>query len=477
MRSISSFEMEIIDTNCEYHGLSRLQLMENAGRALAEEVEKRGFRKIVIFAGKGNNGGDAFAAVRHLRGEIEIYLLGKAEEIRTEIARRNFEILRKCGVKIKEITDSSMLPEKIDADVIIDAIFGTGVRHPIREPEKSAIELINRSDAFVLSVDVPSGMSPDDGSGELSVRADLTVTFHRMKKGLEGMNNVVVKSIGISEELEELSGPGELRVLMRRDRNSHKGENGRILVIGGGEFTGAPALTAMAALRCGVDWVTIAAPEKIKNVISSFSPNMIVSGYRGNFLSAENIDELRELIEKHDVTVIGMGLGRREETKEAVRELLKIKSRFVIDADALHAISEPLKIEAILTPHRGEFRVLGGEVFSSREEMREEVRRVAEKLNATILLKAPEDIISDGERVRVNLTGNPGMTVGGTGDVLSGIAAALWIKEPALYAASGGAFLCGFAGDVAFSKKGYSLLATDIIECIPEALEMIKWAL
>jgi len=477
MRSITSFEMEMIDANCEYHGLSRLQLMENAGRGLAEEIERRGFKKIVIFAGRGNNGGDAFVAARHLKGEIEVYLLGKEKDIRTEIAKRNFELLKKCNVKIREITDASMLPERIDAEVIVDAIFGTGVHHPIREPERSAIRLMNRSDAFIISVDVPSGMNPDDGSGEEVVKADLVVTFHRMKKGLESLENVVVKGIGISEELEELAGPGELKVLMKRDEESHKGDNGRILVIGGGEFTGAPALTALAALRCGADWVTLAVPERIKSVVASFSPNLIVRGYEGEYLTEKNVELLGELVEKHDITVIGMGLGRREETKEAVREILKMKSRFVVDADALHAISEPLEMEAILTPHRGEFGVLGGEISQSFEEMKENVRKVAERLGAVILLKGRRDIISDGEKIKVNLSGNPGMTVGGTGDVLAGIVAALWVKESALYAASGGAFLCGLAGDIAYSKKGYSLLATDVIESIPEALERIRWVL
>jgi len=467
--------MDIIDMNCEYHGLSRLQLMENAGRGIAEEIEKRGFKRVVIFAGKGNNGGDAFVAARHLRGEIEIYLLGRESEIRTEIARRNFEILKRSGIKIREITDSSMLPEKVKADVIVDAIFGTGVRHPIREPEASAIDLINRSDAFILSVDVPSGMNPDDGSGEKFVRADIIVTFHRMKRGLEGFQNVVIKDIGISERLEELCGPGDVKILLKRRDDSHKGDNGRILVVGGGEFTGAPALTAMAALRCGVDWVTIATPEKIKEIVSSFSPNLIVKSYKGEILSPENVEFLKNLVEKHDVTIIGMGLGRKKGTIEAVSEILKMNGRFVIDADALHSISSPLNCEAILTPHRGEFRVLGGETKETLEEMKEEVRKVAKELKATILLKGPKDLISDGERIRVNLTGNAGMTVGGTGDVLAGIVGALWTKEPALYAASGGAFLCGLAGELAYSKKGYSLLPTDIIESIPEALERIRW--
>jgi NAD(P)H-hydrate epimerase len=355
-------------------------------------------------------------------------------------------------------------------------MLGTGVRGSVREPVASAIDIINASSAFVLSVDVPSGFNPDNF--EKVVRADLTITNHRMKEGLfsrpEVAGEIEVADIGIPTRATLIVEAGDLPPA--RNAGSHKGDNGRVLVIGGGAFTGAPALAALAALRTGADWVTVAAPQSVAGAIASFSPDLIVHSLSGSYLASDNIDTVNALVRKHDVTVIGMGLGRESETAEAVSGILMSNpdARFVIDADALHALRMPMPVQdgalPIITPHAGEFRMLGGVVSADLDERCELVRDFSARNHVVTLLKGNTDVISDGIAVRINQTGNPGMTVGGTGDVLAGVTGAIFAKIGALAAASAGALIVGTAGDLAFVKYGCGLLATDVIECIPDAM-------
>lgn len=470
--------MAALDKNCEYLGISRLQLMENAGASVANAVKKR-FKqgKVVIIAGLGNNGGDGFVAARHLKGyDVKVILLGKRSEIKTQEAKKNFEVLEFCRVEIIEASDSRELERLRDlienADIVIDAIFGTGIQGAIREPAATAIDLINQSKGFVIAIDIPSGLDPDSGEAEKCVDADLTVTFHKPKKGLLKLKRekLEVADIGIPLEAELFVGPGDLR--FERDPESHKGDNGRVLVIGGGTHTGAPALTALAALRTGVDVVTVAAPKSVAYTIASFSPDLIVFPLSSNSLVEADVQIISKLIEKHDVTVIGMGLGREEATKRAIRAIIPLCRKVVIDADALHALELPIprNTSAIITPHSGEFKLVSGiELPVNWRERLDIVKQFSRENNLTVLLKGRMDIISDGETVKVNRTGNAAMTVGGTGDVLAGIVSALFFKLSPVEAASVGAFICGRAGDIAFEQKNYGILATDVIENIPLA--------
>ena len=480
---ITPSEMRRIDRNCMGIGLLPIQLMENAGAYVAHEVRARFDRgTIVVLAGTGNNGGDGFVAARHLLDyDPEILLLGRARDIATDEARRNWQILKNLDANISEIRDSSELSDsELDADVIIDAILGTGVQGRVREPTASAIRLINASDAFIVAVDVPSGFDPDHPS--YSVHADLTVTFHRVKTGLFGYPEVTgkvkVAEIGIPARAERIAGTGDLPPV--RSAGSHKGDSGRVLVIGGGAFTGAPALAALAALRTGADWVTVATPRNVAPEIAGFSPNLIIHALSGRYLAHDDTQAIDALIRRHDVVVIGMGLGRESETAEAVLEIITANpdTRFVIDADALHALEMPMPDRGraampVVTPHAGEFKQLGGTVAAGIDERCELVRNFSLKNHVVTLLKGAIDVISDGEEVRTNHTGNAGMTVGGTGDVLAGVVGALLATHdtPAAVAATAGAFITGTAGDLAFRKFGYGLLATDVIECIPEAMQ------
>ena len=475
IEAITSKQMRAIELNAACLGVSSLELMENAGRAIASKVRERfTTANITIFAGRGNNGGDALVAARYLEGfNVNVVLLGHAREIKTKETKTNWDKLKNTGILLREVHS----PEDLDtafmasSDIIIDAIFGTGVHGKIRELEATTIDLINASNAFVVSVDVPSGMHPDTGMGEKMVNPDVILTFHKVKRGLVKAPNVKVVDIGIPKDAELLAGPGDLRLLAPRDAKSHKGDNGRILVIGGGVYSGAPALAALAALRTGADIATVAAPISVADIIASFSPNLIVSPLASDILVPDDVPIIKELIPKHDVVVMGMGLGKSELTDKAIREIIPLCKKIVVDADALGALEFPLE-GGIITPHITEFKLLcGADYLKDKKNMNGLVKRFAEKNNVVVLLKGKTDIISDGISIKMNRTGNAGMTVGGTGDVLAGIVGAIYAKNNALEAAVAGAFINGKAGDIAFEEYGFGLLATDVIDNIPKAME------
>lgn len=477
--------MKAIDVNCAYLGLSPLQLMENAGAGIAHEIASMLDSGTVLFiAGRGNNGGDAFVAARHLAGKegyrIKVILLGHRSRIRSEEAQANFYLLGYSGVsEIREISDSSELKTYNgwdEADIIVDAMLGSGLEGPVREPESTAIDLINHSGKLVISVDTPSGFEPDAHVPGKCVDADLTITFHRMKTELllpraeRFTGEIKVIDIGVCRDAEDFVGKGDVLNLYKRTPESHKGNSGRVLVIGGGPYYGAPALAGMAALRAGADIVTLAVPENIASTVASFSPNLIlVRSLSGDFLRPEHVPKICDLLESHDVVVIGPGLGRGEETLEAVAQILPICKKAVIDADALYNLSLPIqgRGEFIITPHAAEFTRLAGEKPpESIEKRKEMVRAFSKGKQVVTLLKGNIDVVSDGKNVRLNRTGNAGMSVGGTGDVLAGVVGALFTVNGAMDSACCGCFINGLAGDLAFKKRGWGLLASDIVKRI-----------
>ncbi|MCZ7403099.1 MAG: NAD(P)H-hydrate dehydratase [Candidatus Methanoperedens sp.] len=485
MQAITSSRMAAIDANCEYLGIKRLVLMENAGTAVARAVKERiSTGNVVIIAGKGNNGGDAFVAARHLSGfDVIVILLGRKEEIKTPEALQNWNALENTSIPLKQVADSNALDRKLieNADIIIDGIFGTGVRGKIRELESTAINLINASGAFVISVDVPSGLDPDGGKFEKSVKAGITVTFHKIKAGLlphevkKYSGEIRVVDIGIPQDAELYVGPGDIQPFLKRPATSHKGDAGRVLVIGGGPYSGAPALAALGALRSGADIVTVAAPRNVSDIIASFSPNLIVHALTGDILLEEDISVISRLISGHDVVVMGMGLGTADETLCAIEKIVPLCKKAVIDADALSPRLIPLfNNKIIITPHAGEMKRLSGlDVPHDLKERVKMIKDFADDHEVTVLLKGAVDIISDGIEVRANRTGNAGMTVGGTGDVLAGLTGALFARcDSPLEAAASSAFINGAAGDFAFCEFGYGLLATDVIDYIPTVMKV-----
>ena len=507
MRPITSLEMAIADENASFLGIPRLILMENAGRAVAEALlhrlgDIRG-RKVVVVAGLGNNGGDGLVAARHLAcmgARVSVILLGHEEDIRTAEAKKNWAILKNMllSMELFQVRSPEELSEAWnelgagEADAIIDAIFGTGLRGRVRSPFSEAIELINASKALVVAVDIPSGLNPDTGEpSSPTVRADITVCMHRLKPGLleakarPFVGELIVADIGMPPEAELIVGPGDLKAYLkpRRPPHSKKGDFGRILIVGGSpDYSGAPALSALAALRAGSDLAIVAAPRTVADVIRAFSPNLIVRPLRSDRLSPPDVPDVLALARRSTSMVIGPGLGTDEATFEAVLEIISKVARslpLVIDADAIKALaSKPIGLsgsKAVITPHAGEFKLLSGAELprpGDLEGRMKAVEELANRLGTVILLKAHEDIISDGKRTKLNVTGNPGMTVGGTGDVLTGVVASLLSKGLGPFeAACIGAFVNGMAGDIAVRELGYHILATDVIERIPIVLK------
>jgi NAD(P)H-hydrate epimerase len=336
-------------------------------------------------------------------------------------------------------------------------------------------------------VDVPTGINSDTGEvlGN-AVKANLTVTFYKSKPGLVKAKNyageVVVKNIGLPQELEMFAGPGDVTFATKpRTSEAHKGDFGKILVIGGSKtFTGAPALAALAALRTGVDIATIASPEKTATAISSMSPSLITIKLKGKHLSPSNVSAVQEHLESATAVVLGPGLGLHSETKEAVDQIIeqleKTNTPLLLDADGLKSFAgfkRKLQCPTVLTPHAREYEILTGEKLScSFEEKVQSVQKAAKKLGATILLKGPVDVISDGVQTKFNFAGNPAMTVGGTGDVLSGVVGGLLaMGTNSFNAAVAGAFVNGAAGDFVAVEKGCHMLPTDLLDLIPAVLD------
>jgi NAD(P)H-hydrate epimerase len=472
---ISASRMAAVDRNAAALGVPRTQLMESSGNAIAREVRDLAGQDdaVAIVAGRGNNGGDAFVAARFLDDlDVAVHLLGRPESIRTDIARENWEALEEAEYDTRVVRDSRALD--LDApDLIVDGLLGTGIAGAPREPEASAIMVINASDAAVLSVDVPSGIDADTGeTAGVAVDADRVVTFHDTKPGLDALDaEVAVADIGIPGAAEWFVGPGDLLAL-GRDPESHKGDHGRVFVIGGGPYTGAPALSAQAALRAGADLAYVAAPGVVAETIQGYSEDLIVERYEGERLTPAWVDPLLDRASERDVVVLGPGLGDAPDTLEAVRAFLEsYEGLAVIDADALAVVPDLITgATLVCTPHRGELAEMGGSTEGNWRDRAAAVEAFAADLGHTFLLKGAHDVISDGEETRVNRTGNAGMTVGGTGDVLAGATGALLATHEPREAAAIAAYANGRAGDLAVEERGNGLLASDLLDRLPEAM-------
>ena len=472
---ITSDRMAAVDANAAALGVPRKQLMESSGNAVARAVRERTDPgdAVTIVAGRGNNGGDAFVAARFLEAfDVTVHLLGRPESISTEIARENWDALREVEYETTVVRDSRAL-DLGDPDVIVDALLGTGIAGSPREPEASAIEAINAATGTVVSVDVPSGIDANTGEAAgAAVEADRVVTFHDEKPGVADLDAAVtVADIGIPEAAERFVGPGDL-LSLGRDPWSHKGDHGRIFVIGGGPYTGAPALAAQAALRAGADLAYVAVPGVVAENVQGYSEDLIVERYESDRLTPEWVDPLLDRAAERDVVVLGPGLGDAPETRDAVGEFLGgYGGRAVVDADALSVVPE-VETDATLvcTPHAGELREMGGPAAEGWRERADAVEAFAAELGHVLLLKGAYDVISDGRETRVNRTGNPGMTVGGTGDVLAGAVGALLATQEPLPAGAIGAYANGRAGDLVVEERGNGLLASDLLDRLPEAL-------
>ncbi len=448
---ITALDSRVLDTNSESLGVSVETLMENAGKALANAITKEySGKKILFVCGTGNNGGDGFVAARILSSDCAIF-----SEPKTALAKQQF----------KKISNPLKFNEELfkKYDVIVDCVLGTGIHGNVKKPYSDYIDAINKSEKIIVSCDVPSGFGADK-----IVKPKMTVTFHDIKDGMTEKNcgKIVISDIGIPKDAETIVGPGDMLRFPVPKEDSHKGQNGKLLIIGGGPYVGAPGLAGLAALRIGADLVHIATPTASFAGISAMSPNFIMHKLNGNCLSEDSVDELIKLSENADAVLIGPGLGTAETTMKSVKKFVEIcKKPLVIDADAITAIAGVnLKRtnETIFTPHHSEFKRLAGD---------KKLNEIALQLNAVVVLKGKEDIISDGKKERRNLTGTPAMTVGGTGDVLSGAISGLLCKGLSAFDSGClGTYICGRAGEMAFDEFSYGMLATDVAEYIAKVL-------
>ncbi len=485
-------DMMVIDANTEALGIPRASLMENAGHSLAEiisEITKQ--CKISIYAGSGGNGGDGFVAARYLLNkgfEVTVYLLNHPSQIKSKESRMNWEVLQKINVglndlKIVVFEDSSDL-QITDSDLIIDALLGTGIEGKLREPISSAIDVINNSPAIKVAVDVPSGLDPLTGKVfDKAVKADVTVTFHKIKIGLkdarkEYVGNIHVCDIGIPNEAEIFTGPGDLLRFNNRNKLSHKGQNGKVLVIGGSkDYSGAPAIAALSSLKSGVDLAILSSPSNVSDIIRSYSLDLIVKNLSEDYIKLSDVDKILEFSKNIDSLVIGCGMGLEEDTGAALNQLMdKIQKPMVIDADALKLVDidliRKIRSDVVLTPHANEFKNLFGFMTPNKlEDKIQTVLKASESCEATILMKGLVDIIASNDRFKLNLTGNPGMTVGGTGDCLAGLVGGLLAQGHGGYeAAFLGAYINGKAGDMAIMEYGYNFTTSDLLKFIPNSM-------
>lgn len=485
-------DLMVLDVNAEALGIPRHSLMESAGKCLAYKIiHLTNPCKVSIYAGTGGNGGDGFVAARYLINKgfkVEIVFIGHPSRIRSDETRRNWEIIQKIEkfsklLEIKTIIDSSQI-QVTDSEIIIDALLGTGTQGKLREPISSAVDIINKSKGVRIAVDTPTGLDPLTGKVfDKAVQADYTVTFHQEKSGFkdakkEYVGEIYICDIGIPQEVEAFTGPGDLLRIKNRDLTSHKGQNGRVLIVGGSQdYSGAPSLAALSALKAGADLAVVACPSSVSSAVKSYSPDLIVKNLSKKFIKPKDVDKIMELSKDADVLVVGCGVGKQYETAETLNLLVeKVEKPLVIDADALKILDLDLikdfKYGIVLTPHMGEFKSLFKEIPQKFPDKIETVKEASKKSNSTIILKGSVDIIAYKDDIKLNSTGNSGMTVGGTGDCLAGLIGGLISQGHIQFEASFlGAYINGVAGDLAAFDRGYHFTATDLIGYIPQAFK------
>jgi NAD(P)H-hydrate epimerase len=502
MKVVTREEMQSLDLKTQQKYLPEMDLMENAGSALARVLleEYPEVKKVAIFSGKGNNAGDGLVAARYLlkKGiEIEVYLVGEETELK-ESARRNFELI-KDKIKLTKITQPALPADfKVEADLIIDALFGIGLQGKIKGIWRRIVGFINGLKLPVVAVDIPSGLDATTGKPQgTCIEATLTVSFGLPKlgcvipPGAEFCGKLRTVDIGIPREvIEEAKITSNLLTsemlqpfLLPRLMDTHKGDYGKVLILAGSRgMTGAAYFASLGALRVGAGLVYLGIPASLNSIMEiklSEAITIPLPETPDGKLHRDAFLTLKPFLEKVDVLVIGPGLGRSEEVKEVVTRLLSISPLpGVVDADGLNVSSLPFLTEVnspvVLTPHPGEMaRLLNKEVNEVKENRLTIAKEVASQTDGIVVLKGARTVISEPSgNIFINPTGNPGMATGGTGDILTGMIGGLIAQGLSLLHASlVGVYLHGLAGDLAKKRKGeYGMIPQDILDTLPEAL-------
>ncbi len=507
---ITSREMNRLDGNTESLGIPTYLLMEVAGVRTAEfaihyyKLSKAD--SVSIVCGTGNNGGDGLVAARHLASKgctVFVWLI--SEKMATDIAQKNLLSLMQLCDSVTIRTISLYSPEQFKKEiskskVIIDGLLGTGTSGSIREPIRSVIHMVNEitqdKKIPILAIDIPSGMNPDTGKVEdIAIDAHSIITFHKKKPALasfpsitsiielyklkENVKNLThVADIGIPPEADHYCGMGDLKICLRkRKKDAAKGQYGKVLIIGGSkDYSGAPALAAMAALQIGVDLVMVLTVDKIASVIRAYSPNLIVREVPGDYISPTHVDSALDAISWADSVLIGPGIARTTEVHHFLKHLIShteiFQKKVVFDADALSIIAEDgltsdLK-PCLLTPHRGEMAKL----LKGQPSTEENIQEYAKIFDGTILAKGPVDFIVTSNKITKNKTGCPEMSVGGTGDILAGLCVAfLSLQNSYVESACAAAYLNGKIGERYISEISPSIVSSKLIDEIPKVLK------
>jgi hydroxyethylthiazole kinase-like uncharacterized protein yjeF len=501
---LTSDQMRALDAHAiDQIGIHGIVLMENAARGLLEAIEEQfddveGLT-VAIVSGPGNNGGDGFALARqlHLRGaDVDVFLLCDEKSLKGD-ALANYLLLEPLDIPVipwHRESESILLDEY---DLVVDALFGTGA---VRAPESvyaEAIDAINDATGFVLSVDVPSGVDATTGQvpGK-AVFADLTVTLQYAKTGLllppgrDYVGDLIIAPVSIPGKEEivvaaPLALPEDEDVLEHlppRPRDAHKGDFGNVLVVAGSRgMSGAARLVAMAALRSGAGLVKVAVPESVRAEVAAFRPEIMTIGLpetASGAIAASAIETLKPYLEWADVVALGPGLGQDPDTARFLEGLFSAaRQPFVIDADGLnliaaHGLLSKLPAETILTPHPGEFDRLAGAKYADFHSRATAARDFAQAHRLTLVLKGSPTLCFDARGYGVlNPTGNPGLATAGSGDVLTGMIAALRAQGVGPHAAAWVAvFLHGRSADLLVEDTGTaSLVAGDVITGLPAA--------
>ncbi|HIU64562.1 MAG TPA: NAD(P)H-hydrate dehydratase [Candidatus Avacidaminococcus intestinavium] len=494
-------------------GLPGFTLMETAGRQVAENtLEFLGSvinKKVIVFCGSGNNAGDAFACARYLynRG-VQLTVVLVANQNYHGDTLLQFNLLKQC-TKIRILTmntevekDQVKLSGKF-ADLVIDGILGTGFHGETRGSVAEAIDLINAFALPVVAIDLPSGVLPDSGKiAKNAVQATITVTMTALKPGLvlyPGANfagKIVVADLGIPHDyVEQLPSDKELitaclvaGILPQRPKNAHKGLSGRVMLVAGSPgLTGAAALAGEAAVLAGAGLVKLFTPLSTKDILAIKLTEVMVYGLierLPGILGGGAVGEILQKAAEADVLALGPGLGVAEATLEAIREVVRDSEKpLVLDADALRALQghteilKSLRVPKVLTPHPGEMALLTGLAAAKIDENRIAVAaQYAQEWDCVLVLKgAPTVVAWPNGAIYVNTSGNEGMATGGSGDVLTGLIAALMAQGlPAEDAAVAGVWLHGRAADVAAQKGKIGLTAGLIAKCLPQARQVLE---
>ena len=514
MKIVTAAEMREIDrATSERFGVPSLTLMENAGSAVAAFVlsEYPDAKRVAVICGKGNNGGDGFVAARRLRGagrEVLVLLLTDPADLRGDAAAM-FKKMAEAPIIAKSHDELiAAKPQTMGAaEVLVDAVLGTGFRPPVSGLYAEAVAAINASGLPVVAVDIPSGADADVMGAQTGAvaQADAIVTFTAPRPahifGALTQGPIVIAPIGSPEQAItsslalNLITPREIAPLIGpRPRDANKGSFGHVLVIGGSVGkAGAAAMAGMSALRMGAGLSTVATPKSVLATVAGFHPELMTEPLEETdagtiSLRALEYARLDNLVKGKTVLAIGPGISRNVETSEFVRTIVqKYPMPIVLDADGLNAFEGAAsKLNGkgralVITPHPGEMaRLTGLSILEVQRDRTGIARSFAREHDVIVVLKGHRTLVArpDGE-VWVNTTGNPGMATGGTGDVLTGMVAGMIAQnlQHVIEAVTSAVYLHGLAGDLACEATGeLSLVATDLIRALPEAFRRVRAA-